>query len=561
MFGHESKPCKVYEYGCLPPTEGEEAFLEEIRRRHNLWNRLVEIEHDHRAKVREVLVVPDDPMPAMYDRLKELRQQIKEERKQKRSGKVDVSELQQQVKELQAAIKEEKMGHAATKKEIAATNKPLLQELDEERKALVKEAAKASGLYWCNYEEVVMGYDTARKKAMRDKTELKFHRWEGVGKVTVRFQKGLPVPALFTSDKRLQVDPVESDAWEHPTRSVRRKASRTAIRLRVTSDEAKKPVWIELPMVMHRPLPPESEIRSASIVRERVGRKYRYKAIITATTPDVLKAHGRGVMAIDLGWRKVKDGLRVAFWADDNDNSGSLVLPHGVLYEFNKLDDLKSIRDTHHNEAKTELVEWLAGNAMPEWMAEDTATLSQWRSPARMVSLVRKWSDNRFEGDADIFNVMWAWRGRELHLYDWETNLRDQVIKRRQHIYRNFAARAIERCDTIVVEDMDLRGLARKASPESGTSGSLPTDRQRVMASVSELRLALENACRQAGVDYIKEKSAFSTLECCECGFTERYDAAVQIWHTCPKCHALWDQDENAARNLLKRHSLKTTGN
>ena len=36
----------VYEYGCLPPVRGREAAVEQMLRRHRLWNSLVEVERD-----------------------------------------------------------------------------------------------------------------------------------------------------------------------------------------------------------------------------------------------------------------------------------------------------------------------------------------------------------------------------------------------------------------------------------------------------------------------------------------------------------------------------------
>ena len=45
----------VYEYGCLPPVNGREAALEQMRRRHRLWNSLVEVERDYRSRIAAVL--------------------------------------------------------------------------------------------------------------------------------------------------------------------------------------------------------------------------------------------------------------------------------------------------------------------------------------------------------------------------------------------------------------------------------------------------------------------------------------------------------------------------
>ncbi len=553
MFGRESKPCKVYEYGCLQPVAGEEVLIEEMHCRQQLWNKLVEIERAHREKVREILVVPDDPVTPLMERLKELREQIKLARKKERTGKVDVTPLQKQARELREQIATAKIQRNEAKKLARETNKDALDQLEKERREAVKAAAKVSGLYWVNAEEVRNNYEIARRRAMRDKTELRFHRWDGTGKVTVRWQKGLSVPGVFKNDTRMQIDPVPEEAWEHPTRSVRRKKSRTRIRLRVTSDEKKKPVWVELPMVMHRPIPEESEIRCASVIREKVGRKYRYKVVITATVTNNYPLHGNGTIGIDLGWRQVKDGLRVAYWADDRGEHGQLLLEPEILHEFNKLPDLRAIRDKHFNEIKSELSAWAANNNKPDWLTEELKTINAWRSPGRLVALIFRWSVQRFEGDVEIYEKLEYWRKRENHLYDWEANLRDQVHRRRREIYRIFAADVIKKYGTVVLEDFDLRKVARKKDAEEGTRGSLPMDRQRFIASVSELRLAIQNACARAGAAVYTVDAKYTTVECYECGHRENFDASAKLMRTCPKCKKLWDQDYNAAINLLHR--------
>jgi hypothetical protein len=477
MFGRESKPCKVYEYGCLLPIAGEEVLIAEIRQRNDLWNKLVEVERETRLRAREALIIPGDPLPALYDQLKEVRTEIKDTRKKNRSGKIDVSFLQNQAKLIRENILALKSERLEKKKAITEQNRDVLDRIEMERRKAVKAISNASTLYWANKEEIINNYELARKRAMRVNTELKFHRFTGEGKVTVRFQKGLPIPEVFGTNTCLQIDPVPDEAWQHPTRAVRRKMSRTNIRLRVKSDEYRKPVWIELPMVMHRPIPLESEIRSASIVRERVGRSWRYKVVITATLGEGIKAHGKGAVGIDLGWRMVNDGMRVAYWADDQGGHGQLLLGLKVLHEFSKLNDLQGIRDKNFNAVRDKLSKWLPGKSIPDWLEEEISSLASWRAPGRLIALVNRWRENRFRGDDGIYKILEVWRKQEHHLYDWEANLRDQVKRRRREIYRVFAAGIALKYSMIVLENFDLRKVTRKKEAEEGTAGTLPMDK------------------------------------------------------------------------------------
>lgn len=557
-FGRESKPCRVYEYGCLPPTSGENELIEELHRRQQYWNMLVEIEREYRSRVREVLTLPDDPVAPLVERLEAVREQIKAARKDARKGTVNVVALRREAKELREALAALRPMQKKARREMAKAKKPELDALEQERRARAKDARKQSGLYWCNYDDEEKNYNTARQAAMRTGVDLRFRRWDGTGKATVRYQKGLPVPDAFGDNLLLQIEPVSAaKAWDHPVRAVRRKAARSVIRLRVRS-ENRKPVWVELPIILHRPMPLDGTIRGASVIRERVGRRYRYKAVITVALGDEEFTNRpnppTGTVAIDLGWRMVTDGLRVAYWHDDQGQHGQLVLSPEVLHEFGKLPDLRAIRDQHFNDVKAALSTWKTKTNLPEWLTEELKTLALWRSQGRLIMLLRRWADARFTGDEEIWNDLQHWRKREDHLYEWEMNLRDQVHRRRREIYRVFAAKLVGRYGTIVIEDFDLRNVARKPEAEDGTQGSLPADRQRTIAAVSTLRGAIENAAARMGCVVITEDAKHTTTECHACGNIEKFDAAAQVWRTCPACGALWDQDHNAAQVLLKRH-------
>jgi len=560
LFGRNSMPCMVFEYGCLLPTAGEEAMLEQIKERSRLWNKLVEIEQAYREKVRNELAVPNDRSAELAAELSSIREEIKGKRKASRTSKVDVSDLQKQAKAIKEELAQVRAEVKEEKKRIAKEKRGRLDELEAERRKLQKEAQQESNLYWCNYDDVINAYQVARQRAMREGKRLRFHRFDGTGKVFVRWQKGLSIEAL-SSDTRLQIEPVPEGAWYSPKRSDRRKLARTKVRIRVNS-EGRKPVWLELPMVMHRPLPDKSVIRNAAVIRERIGDKFRYKLVITvAFEPMPHKPVGEGAVGIDLGWRNVEGGLRVAYWKDEDGNGEALVLPNRLVSQFKKVDELKSIRDQHFNDAKNVLTLWMTGKNLPEWLKQETATLSQWRGKGRLVMLTRKWQENRFSGDQEMVAYLEEWIKRDRHLWDWETNLQDQVGRHRREIYRKFASEIVKKYARIFLEKFNLRAVSQKKSPEEGTKGSTPVDRQRTIASVSILRQAIGNAATREGVDVAYVPSRNTTIECHVCGHTENFDAAGHIMHTCTKCSNVWDQDENAAIIILKRGLSQMEGN
>ena len=73
-----------------------------------------------------------------------------------------------------------------------------------------------------------------------------------------------------------------------------------------------------------------------------------------------------------------------------------------------------------------------------------------------------------------------------------------------------------------------------------------------------ELRAEILKAAPKRGARVEAEQAADSTKACAWCGSVEAFDAAASIEHTCSSCIRTWDQDANAARNLLHRHGLSS---
>lgn len=584
----DSSRIMVYEYGCLPPVKGGEAMVEAMRRRNELWNRFVEIERAHREKVRAIL--PPLPGQEEIDRVKAdldtVRQEIKNARKAARKGSVNVSALRALAEELKARLVDliaAKKVEKEERKAIIDAHRDDLARLDEERIAAVKQAQAESGLWWCNYEDVFVAYDAARKRTIGKGIDLKFHQWDGTGKVTVRYQQGLLAAEVFGDDTRFQIDPVAPEAWSSPIRAVRRKAAETNARLRVGSHLDRSPLWVMLPIVMHRPLPTGSVIRSAAVVRECTGGQFRHKLIVTVALADAPTPRSSGIACgVDLRWGRVHvgpktpgavmldlqwydegkcpdtDGLRVAYWRDEEGRRGQLVLSDSLLQQFAKLDDLRAIRDEKFNHVKADLAAWLkafkAHADAPKGLLTEAATLPALRAKSRLEDLARRWEKSRFDGDSEIVPVLANWLRREIHLSRYEAGLRDQLLRHRREIYRQFAAWLASEYWGVSLEDFDLRSVAEKPEAEEGTNNNTVIGGgQRFIASPHSLRLAIEQVCGREGVRTCRTPTEYTTRECHVCGHRGAFDTGRQMMQHCPACNALWDKGYNAATNILRR--------
>lgn len=146
-----------------------------------------------------------------------------------------------------------------------------------------------------------------------------------------------------------------------------------------------------------------------------------------------------------------------------------------------------------------------------------------------------------------------VWRKRDLHLGQYEGGVRRGALGFRRQFYRQLAADLCEKYDVIVMEDFDLRATATKANDEDKVEGSAAQREQQRRAAPYELRQAIEGKASRTGVRVLKVSSVDSTRTCHACGYVCEGNMAEAIEYRCESCRALWDQDENAGRNILAR--------
>lgn len=388
----------------------------------------------------------------------------------------------------------------------------------------------------------------------------------------------MTISRLFSGvDTRLQIDPVSDTAWDKR----RSKEQRTTVRLRVGTEwkevEGKKrkvPTWAEWPVTLHRPLPTAAKIRWAQVLRKVIAGKERWSLHLTLEVPDDYfeEKCGHGTVAIDIGWRKKGDDLRVAYWRDDRGEHGEFLINDpkpekpkrkkaqskkrerqelSILQELQKVDDLQSIRDQHLNEMRPILWKWLKEHDTPEWLDNEAHHLFNWQSQARFARLALKWRDNHWAGDAFGYFILEWWRRCDKHLWTWQENLRDQTQRRRKYRYQQFAVKLSRRYQTLVLEESFLKKTQQRQPLESTKKEVEAVKLQQKRASCYSLRECLIRAFVKRGGDVYEEQPAYTTQICHLCGDSTPWDAAPNIEHTCVGCGTVWDQDNNACANLL----------
>jgi transposase len=130
--------------------------------------------------------------------------------------------------------------------------------------------------------------------------------------------------------------------------------------------------------------------------------------------------------------------------------------------------------------------------------------------------------------------------------------LREKILARRRYEYWQISVELARNYHTCVLEKFNLSRMQRKKLAESEEAEILRVKYNQRIAACSELRNILVHAflCRAGdarGID-----PAMTTQRCSVCGCEERWDAAPRIDHKCPQCGCKWDQDYNAAINIMR---------
>lgn len=532
-----------------------------MHKAHVYRNTLIRIERERRAATRAAMSAYEDVFAlekAAEEAIKveeDAAKALKSERAKNRALKVS-SELRAALQQARN-IKREAV-RALRERRTQLKNDPKIQEatavIDENAAARIREERGKCGVYWGTYLLVEDAMQASRSTPLYDDAEPndpKFVRWTGNCAVGMQIQKGMTTSAVFAENTRLQIDPVNEKAWYSEIRSERRKLSRTILRLRVGS-EGRDPIWAAWPMIMHRPLPENGIVKRATVHVRRRGPLEEWSVDITVTEPEIpFSRCGKGIVGIDLGWRLLGDKLRVATCSGEDGACGELHLPADCISALRKVGDLQEIRDSNFNKARNELAAWLKDRDVPEWLKKATERLSMWRSKSRLAALVRRWKNNRFDGDASVFNKLEKWCYHDRHLWAWESNQRIKALRRRREVYRCFAADLASKYECVALDDLYLQEIAKKQDIAKEKSENKVSRSNRQLVATSTLRLALTQAFAGCGGRVLILPRNQRTMRCHVCGRIEVFDNAVNLRHTCQNGHE-WDQDYNAAANILR---------
>jgi hypothetical protein len=576
-------PTKIYSYGCLPPIVGAELMDQQIQRAHRYRNILTEIELRRRERVQKEMLAFGDvgtltgKVEALAAQLTEVRVAIKAKRQTERK-RLEAKPESERAKELLAELRDARM-ELKTAKEVVRTDVRLrerLRAIEDQTRAEIRAARSVCGTYWGTYLTAEAAAEASRKSV----TPPRFLQYDGSGRIAVEIMHGMPVAEVFAcKDTRLQIKPVPPDTYQRP-RHHRELASRTMVSIRAGSNDDRSPKWVQLPAILHRPMPPDARIKWAWILRRRIGLRFEYRLQLVLESESFQAPEeplGAGRVAIDLGWRTKPDSsIRVGYMVDEAGHREEILVPDRAVTKprrrarrpgwrsrevlsvedrTRKPGELQAIRDSHFDAVKLELTRFLDSTpSVPVWLKAQTRGLIQWRSQGRMARFFRDWEKNRFDEDSMIVERLSAWKTQDRHLYKWEAQQRNRWTNHRREEYRKLAARLARTYAVIVLGQFNLRDLAQEPAPEDGVASEGRNVRSAArLAAPGELRAAIKAAASKYGAKILELPSVNDTQRCHVCGSCKPWDAASAIDHKCVDCGATWDQDWNSCQNRLEK--------
>ena len=568
---------KVYAYGCKPIKDTASVALidAQVSAAFAYYNKLIDLHNEYRTRRDEAIrsVCPDyeaahaavDAADAEAERVREVIRLANAVARRKRATPEEGQTLRDAwavlkvAREARRAVRATCMGNADLQIRLAALdceyNGVPIPDSPRRKGGHFKEARAACGVYWGSYLACERAVEQAIEKTMIP--PIRRRRWTGDGLVAVQVQGGATWQEIVVGTGRVG----NLIRFDGLTARGKHKAPVASFRLCVNTDEHRRPLWVPISAYFHRPLPSDAKVMGVALVRTALPphrtkggwkAQYSWELQFTVRTCEEKTHASAGDCGIDLGWRVRPDGsIRVAYLADDAGHHAEFCLPASLLGRYAKSDELQALRDDNFNGIVAMLREWVAEHeSTPDWLKAELVGAHLWKRKARLINVLNLWKDRVFPGDEEIYQAVLAWRAQDTHLWQWEFCNRRKAERIRKALYRQFAARLRQRYATIVVEDCDWRQLARKADADSNEQ-----DRSR-----KYMRIASIGMLRQLLVadGAIPSDAKDTTRTCNVCGVVEDWDQAAELEHTCANGHT-WDQDHNAALNLLARAKVLKT--
>lgn len=327
---------------------------------------------------------------------------------------------------------------------------------------------------------VYLAVDAAAKKSFDDSKGDPWQKpFDQKGRVGIQLTigKGLTVVKAFSGeDPNLKIEldpgvhlrgnksdefhpshsrPIDLHAEERKRRSEKRSTIegeqdlRQAAKVRIKlSGHVKDAVYVDVPIVIHRPLPKDGVIKWAYLYVDRVGYKPTYELQLTIESKGFIPkapTDSLGILSVNFGWRVLGNGdIQVARTWTGTKEGPEIKLPAKMIEDRKHVSRLLSSADEHFDLVIKDLRPWLETEAdatvilpllreaLPQHVRgivtsiqDVTKRMPQWKSHARLRRLAKIMKD-KFLNPVLVRNLWNTWKSERLtgRVLPWRQHLK-----------------------------------------------------------------------------------------------------------------------------------------
>lgn len=588
---------------------GVDALRRQLRLAHDLREELVEIYRAYDSRKSEIWSQHPEVADAeaavkdaeeWVDRAKRAVDRERSKQRKRRIAGPDADELTA----AQAELRHRRGRRKAAKDAAHAELGPEFIEAGRVRHSAETAARKRyvdDGLFWATGNDVLKHHRTAIGRVRKDRErvadlirrnkvpastplpELRHHRFDGSGTVTVQLQRqsGMPprTPQVL-ADTAGRYRNVLSLPWIHPwefeswSREQQRQAGRGFLRMRMGSAVDGSAEWTVLPVQMHRMLPPDADVCEARLSVRKCAGHLKVSLMVTAKIPDPESVTDGPDVALHLGWLREDHGVRAGNWRttepldipvelrdvmrpDRDGMTGTIVAPDALIDRIRtRPDDIQSSRDLALDAVRRKLADWLKQHGpvdhphIPDRVIA-AGDVSRWESPARFAALAHWWRDA--DGPlGEIGQALEAWRAPDRADWERQEHGRQRAIRCRDDLYRQVAVVISSQAGRVVVDDMSVAELAQGEDLELPAEVERGIRRRRHGVAPGRLRELVAAAARRDGVPVEVVSAANLTVTHRDCGFVSEFPGPARP-RMCEGCGGRYDPDLSATALMLDR--------
>lgn len=525
---------RTYRYGARKPTNWGADVYAVSKRQVDFWNRLVGIEDGFLHRYRAALRAVDHTLADEEEAVTALR------RASERDRSLNRTELRHRAQAL-----------AARRRAARDKAKPDLVLMEEDRRLEVKRARQESGLWWPHYQTVLAEFDAARRAGFKRGGSVHRRQFGEQAKFSVLFPKGLPVRDFLNGRSQMAIMSGHrlaggTDATDGRHRKRHHAALQLAIDRLVGQDGVKSYRYLQVPLLLDRPLPPTAIIKAITLQRHEIGSSQEWSAQFLLEMERGARDVGRArACGVDMGWRMTPKGLRVACWAGSDGQRGEVLLPQSWLDKANYLDQLRRKIAEDSQRTAREIVA-LCGEGGEGASQTMRAALLGFESRATRILTRLAAGYSGAEAGSPAVALLQRWWIDNWREVNEAAHLGKHLADARAGIYQEAGLYLARRYDTVAVEAMNL---GRIADLRQKTSAGAVRRAMR-WAALSVFQHWLRHQADKHGARHLVLPTMNTTQRCSQCGHLNRLDTRETIVR-CKGCRAEWDQDDNAATNLM----------